>query len=256
MFSPNVVVGVTIMAVGLVLLLDRFGLTAAWDLLKFWPVVLVLFGASVAVQSLRRRDPAAPPPPRNVVSPGFVLFVLVIAFLGSNFISRAEPRGDSAEEINLIGIMGSTRRTSMSSDFGGATLGGVMGRSTLDLRQATIPPGEEAVVNVVALMGKVVLLVPEHWTVDTTALPIMGAVNDRRWPRREETTAGQDVEAPAPGNTPAAPADQPVEAPADQPVEAPANVEATAPPSTAPPSAAPRLVLRGFVMMGKVEIES
>jgi hypothetical protein len=87
--------------------------------------------------------------------------------------------------------------------------------------------------------------------VDTTALPIMGAVNDRRWPRREETTADPAVDAPTPGDTPAVAAEQPVEAPAGEPVEAPAHVEA-ATPSSAPP----RLVLRGFVMMGKVEIES
>lgn len=217
MFTPNLVIGLAIMGLGSALLLDRLGVADASELLKYWPVLLVLFGASIAVQALRPRDPSVPPQ-RPVIAPGFVLFVVLIAMLmSSGFRANwAESRETGDERINLFGVMGSARRTSTSTNFTGAQMGGVMGRSTLDLRQATIPAGEEAVVNVFVAMGRATVLVPEGWEVDTTALPVMGAVDDERWP------GGRSESDPA--------------------------VPATGPP--------PRLVLRGFVLMGKVEIRS
>lgn len=214
MFTPNLIIGLTLMALGIVLMLDRLGLASAVELAKYWPVLLVLFGASVAVQSMRRRDPSAPAP-RPFISPGFVLFAVILAMvLSSGFRGWADSRTLGDDHINLFGVMGSTRATSTSGTFAGAQMGSLMGRSTLDLRQATIAPGEEGVVNVFVAMGRATILVPEGWEVDTSALPVMGAVEDHRWGRNDD-------------NDPAAAA-------------------------AGPP---PRLVLRGVVMMGKVEIE-
>jgi hypothetical protein len=57
-----------------------------------------------------------------------------------------------------------------------------MGQARLDLRQATIAPGEEAVIDAFTLMGGLVLQVPEDWIVDVQALNVMGGINDRRGP--------------------------------------------------------------------------
>jgi hypothetical protein len=88
-----------------------------------------------------------------------------------------------------------------------------MGGTTLDLRQAVIPPGEEAVIDVVALMGGCEIAVPASWTVATPIVPVMGGVEDKRLP--------------------------PLPVPHD---------------SGAPPP--PRLVIRGFLMMGGIQIKS
>jgi len=50
----------------------------------------------------------------------------------------------------------------------------------LDLRQATIAPGQDAVIDVFTVMGGVVLRVPAEWTVDVQAVPLMGAIKDQR----------------------------------------------------------------------------
>jgi hypothetical protein len=63
-----------------------------------------------------------------------------------------------------------------------------MGRSELDLRDAKIPPGGEATVQVFSAMGEVVVRVPPNWTVDTRAIPAMGAVRDHRFPAAEPAT--------------------------------------------------------------------
>ena len=105
----------------------------------------------------------------------------------------------------------------------------IMGESRLDLRQASIAPGEQAVIDVFTLMGGLVLQVPEGWTIDVQALPVMGRVNDRRGSRNRAD---------------------------DQPLpESPATgIEDRTPPAEA--VAPPRVVLRGFIMMGGLVIRS
>jgi hypothetical protein len=77
--------------------------------------------------------------------------------------------------------------------------------------------------------------------VDASALPVMGAVEQRRFPVLKPA-ADQPVEA-GPAAAPAAAAPG-----AAAPKAAPATVPAAGPP--------PRLRLHGFVVMGKVEVTS
>jgi hypothetical protein len=164
---------------------------------------------------MRRPDPNHPPQ-KPIVSPGFVILIIIVAMLASSGL-RVERLGASDRDgVNVFGAMGSSRHTSLDADFDHARVGSLMGRSTLDLRKAVIPPGETAVVEVFVMMGRATILVPEGWDVDTSALPVMGAVEDQRWPRTESAE--------------------------------------TEPAGEAGPR--PKLVLNGFVMMGKVEIES
>lgn len=214
MFTPNLVIGIAIMALGILLTLDRLGLMV-FDLFNYWPILLVLFGASVAVQALRRPDPNRPPQ-KPIVSPGFVILIIIIAVLASSGLRVHRLGASDTDGVNVFGAMGSSRHTSLDADFDHARVGSLMGRSTLDLRKATIPPGETGVVEVFVMMGRATILVPEGWDVDTSALPVMGSVEDQRWPKAEAS-----------------------------------EVEATG--ESAP---RPKLVLNGFVMMGKIEIES
>jgi hypothetical protein len=176
------------------------------------PTLIIALGIMAAGLAFLLEDPRVPP--RRAFVPGVVLFVAVIAMLGFQGFpvgpTTAASTGD--EHVTLFSVMTNANGRSVSSDFEGARLIGVMGRWTLDLRQARIPPGEKAVVDVFAAMGKVTMLLPDGWTVDTTALRVMGAVDDgrRALPERGTETTG----------------------------------------------AASRLVLRGVVMMGKVEIQS
>jgi hypothetical protein len=88
-----------------------------------------------------------------------------------------------------------------------------MGGAQLDLRQAIIPPGEEAALDIFIVMGGCEIFVPPTWTVETPLVPVMGGVDDKRLP-------------PLPG--------------ADNLGGRPA----------------PRLVLRGLILMGGIEIKS
>ncbi len=233
-FTPNLVVGLGIMLLGLVLMLDQLGLADARELLRLWPVLLILFGASIVREALHgdADSSTAGRRERPIVTPPLVI-LLVIAFL---FISHAQRRSETAsttttaETVDLFAVMGRDHRTSSAKSFRGGEMTSIMGRTHLDLRQSVMSPGEEAVVDVFALMGRVVLQVPRDWVVDVQAMPIMGGVKDER--TRVARRSDQD----------------------GQPVpDALEQVEAERPIQTAPP---PRVVLRGFVMMGGLTIRS
>jgi hypothetical protein len=125
-----------------------------------------------------------------------------------------EVSGANADNtMAVFAVLGGVKRVSAAERFRGGEITTIMGGAHLDLRQAIIPPGEEAVLDIFALMGGCEIVVPPSWAVTTPLVPVMGGVDDKRLP-------------PLPGAT-------------DGIVGKP-----------------PRLVLRGLLMMGGVEIKS
>ena len=247
-YAPNVVVGLGLALVGVAMLLDRVGVIAAREILTFWPVLLILFGAAVCWQALQGADPNGKRP-RPIVGPGLVLMLVIASILGSEAWERRdrfERRASTEDAPSLFALMGEAHSVSHSTAFRGGDLTSVMGGSRLDLRDARIAPGGEATIDVFGLMGEVEILVPEDWVVDVRTTPIMGGVKDSR-PFRRFSDEDDDVgirsdDGQAPAGAPLA------ETPAKEtatPVEAPVET-----------AAAPRLVVRGFIMMGALKIRS
>ena len=128
---------------------------------------------------------------------------------------------DPPLRVSMFAVLGNVRRTAGVSPFsGGASLfaGGditaIMGGGQLDLRLAIIPRGQEAVLDIVAVMGGVEILVPSHWEISMPIVPFLGGVEDLRF-------------APLPTD-----------------------------PAAIHPDNSGRLVVRGLVMMGSVQIKS
>jgi hypothetical protein len=235
-FTPNLVIGLTIMSVGAVLLLDALGIRDISQSIRYWPALIVLFGASIVAQAFRPVDPtnAAALKRANSGVPCFFLFMLAVAMFAANGFPGSEARAAGGAVASATGIM-HTATTRGSADARTGRVAAVMGKSSLDLRQVALAPGEVMTVDVFVTMGNARVRIPDDWVVDASALPVMGAIEEERFPR------------PAPGRGPVA------EKPADDQV-GPPPAEAPAPaPTTGPP---PRLRLRGFVMMGKVEVTS
>jgi predicted membrane protein len=191
-----------------------------WDL--FWPVILVLIGLSLMFRSggsRRRRDrmsrsggafgPSGPLGPGGPLGPDGPLGAKgplaserrdpvgnsPMASFGANdtFVPNAAgtsnaPTGqtaayaDRSEKLSIFAVWSSVRRASAASPFRGGDITAIMGGGQVDLRLATIPPGEEAVLDIVAVMGGVEIIVPPTWEVSTPILPFMGGVEDKRFP--------------------------------------------------------------------------
>ena len=252
-FAPNAVVGLGLALVGVALLLDRARIIDAGEMLAYWPVLLILFGAAIMWQAVRGGDPAANGKrPRPIIGPGLVLVLVIASILGSQAWERRDRfahRAGSEDAPSIFSIMGNTHSVNHSQAFRGGDVTSVMGGSRLDLREAKMAPGEEATVDVFGLMGEVEILVPEEWVVDLRVQPVMGGVKDSR-PFSARDSGFLYFNQDQPGDDGGAPAAAPAPS-ADAPKETATPVEAPA--EGGPP---PRLVVRGFVMMGALKIRS
>jgi predicted membrane protein len=236
--TPRLMIGAWIALMGIVLMLDRMGVVDARVAFRLWPLVIVAGGAAMYFQGEHPRA--------GRVNGGIVMFVgawlllnslgvvrigiwelfwpLVLIGAGTALVmqtlqrSSEAPAGEKGDRLTIFTVMSAVRRVSTSTRFRGGDVAAFMGGGRIDLRLATIPPGEEATIDMLAVMGGFEIFVPATWTIATPIVPFMGSVEDHRL-----------APLPTDGST--------------------ASFGATAP-------AAPRLVLRGFLFMGGVHIRS
>ncbi len=199
--TPQLAIGGFIVAVGLAMTLDRLQLVDAARVLRFWPLALVILGATLLVQ---RRDGAG----RfwgsawivlggwlllnslGVVRVGFweLIWPLLLVLFGLSLVMqtlRHGSGGTSADGSNLFAVLGECKRSVNDATFRGSHMTAIMGGCMLDLRQATIAPGDEAVIDVFAFMGGHEIVVPPGWAVVSRVVPIAGALEDKRLPVAE-----------------------------------------------------------------------
>jgi hypothetical protein len=205
-----------------------------------WPLVVIAFGLIVALNGGTRRRWHMPQPPQpsgepvdpthlrrarrrqrhdRSLSPLAVVgtwIAIVVALQVSGVRSFSE--ATASDRVRVVSVMARSEHISQATAFQGADITNVMGRSELDLHNATMAPGANATVHVFSAMGAVVLRVPPTWTVDAGSVTALGGVRDNRSGVRDER---------------------------DSPLER----DDTA-------GAAPRLVLRGLVMFGRLTITS
>jgi hypothetical protein len=130
--------------IGGVLLGERLDLIA--NAFRFWPLLLVGVGAYVIFQSFNRRE---------------------------------VPPGDRSDRVSAVAVLGAVDRRVISTTFLGGDVTAFMGGGKLDLRDATMPPGAEAIVDVTAMMGGFEIRVPETWNVSVEIVPFMGGYEDK-----------------------------------------------------------------------------
>jgi hypothetical protein len=141
-------------------------------------------------------------PRRLVVGFAAIVVAATLMFAASSFQGQAATPPAAAAATAAPGV-------AQATGDGGTRLVALMTQSSLDLRQLNPGPGEQVIVDVFVTMGRARVRVPDHWLVNTGALPVMGSIAIE-----EDRFRGAGVGAP------------------------------------------PRLILRGFVLMGKVEVTS
>ena len=237
--TPQLAIGIFIILAGVFLALDSLNVLEVEGFFRLWPAVVIAIGGSM----LAKRDD-----PKSRFWGGVLVFLgswlllntlglvrvgfwdlfwpLLLIGLGVKLVMRAMnlDMGGSASTAgtNLFAVMGESKRTNSDHPFRGGQMTAFMGGCQLDLRAASILPGEEAVIDVLAVMGGLEVWVPGNWTVVSQVVPIMGGVEDKRLPM----LAAPVMPMGTPGSEPAV--------------------------NTAPA----RLVLRGYVVMGGLVIKN
>lgn len=202
--TPQIIIGLCVIAYGLVVLADNFGFVDAGRVFRYWPAILVLVGLSKMWQSHTMS---------GRLFGGVVTFVgiallgdfldlvdlwnwwpIALIAVGVLMISRAFGSGRTAparapmapgaagvtSETNLseFAFWSGIQRRVASPAFKHADLTAIMGGIELDLRQAGTAGGE-AVIDVFAMWGGIEITVPPDWAVSNEIVPIMGGAEDK-----------------------------------------------------------------------------
>jgi predicted membrane protein len=205
--TPRLLAGICITLLGSLLLLDNLNLFEVRHVLHFWPIALITLGVLVFTQAV---DAGGRVNGGALVFVGILLLLnrlgimevrfwslfwpLVMILVGTNLVMQnfrveGAPGANPEETVTLFAVWGGTQRTSNATRFRGGDMTAFMGGCHLDLRQATIAPGETATLDLLAIMGGHEVRVPENWSVVTRVIPLMGNVQDKRLPSKEAATA-------------------------------------------------------------------
>lgn len=216
--APRFLIGAFLVGIGVLLALEQFGWVEAHHLMRFWPVLVVLYGLMI----LQRGG-------RGVVVGSFVVLIggwlllntlhllflepwqflwpLILVVVGARILMRSRepqippapppPTGSFApsapispqsgsppvsNHLSLFGMMGSTKQRVSGVIFRSADMTSFMGGCELDLRDALLGADGAAYVEVFALMGGAHIIVPTSWKVVVQVTPVMGGVEDKSRP--------------------------------------------------------------------------
>jgi predicted membrane protein len=204
--------GFVFLAIGLVFLLGNMGLVNVDVAVRFWPVLLIAAGVFKLVEyhddyrggsgvfwilvgslflmgnfhilQMAARDIW---PVILIGIGGLMLWRSVVARRERDFAPptvddqapSADPPTSSNSVLSATAVLGGAKRRNNSQDFRGGDVTTIMGGCEIDLRTAAITPPHEAVLEVFAMWGGIVIKVPTDWTVISSVDPILGGVDDK-----------------------------------------------------------------------------
>jgi predicted membrane protein len=141
--------GVILAGAGSLLLLGNLHYIR-FSLAEFWPLILVVVGASIVWQALEKEH-------------GLM--------------------AGTGDRVTGFALMSGVVRSSNSQSFRGGDLTAIMGGCEIDLRQASIADGEAAIQGL-AFWGGIEIKVPEDWSVRSSVIPLLGGFEDKTRPPR------------------------------------------------------------------------
>jgi predicted membrane protein len=198
--SGQLLVSLIIVAVGVVLLLDNFGLVESGRILRLWPAILVLIGLKNIFETRDRNGAVGGALMAGIgglmllntlniidfrLRDLWPLFLIVFGFqmLMRSISGPAKPSDatDTDESFSNSAFLSGVKRRNGSPHFRGGSATALMGGIELDLRTATME-GNSAVINVSVMMGGIEIRIPETWSLESQVVPILGGIDDKTTP--------------------------------------------------------------------------
>jgi hypothetical protein len=187
----RVLLGLTLIGVGVLFLMDLAGWVDAWAFIgTWWPLVFVVLGG---IQLLGGPRPLLAPVLLILfglvmllfttglvdVSPGLVFLPLAAIVAGVLFLfgGRGSGAGDAGDTMTTVGVFSGAEAKSASRRFRGATMLAAFGAASIDLTEAEIE--DRAVIDALVLFGGGDVIVPEHWKVVVSGIPLFGGWSNK-----------------------------------------------------------------------------
>jgi len=197
--TPQIILGLLIVAFGVILTLDNLDYVEADDILRYWPLLLVAFGLARVLNSdctssrvsggimviiglwLTADDLWGLPIDIALWWPMFIVAVgALIVFRAMRGGGQRGPEAQTVSDSQFSEVAvwaGKVRRVS-SPVFKRADLTAIMGGVEVDLRAASTG-GQEAVIDVFAWWGGIEITVPPDWSVSNQVVVFMGGADDK-----------------------------------------------------------------------------
>lgn len=203
--QQRILLGAFILIIGVLSLVDNLNIFNTRSLLQFWPTVFIVLGALKIVQAKNNSGYLIG---GTLITAGIVMTLNRLGFISFNMrdfwpvfliigglliifkdrIKNTREMTDSNvlsssgsdSKIDVVAVMSGNQGKISSPDFRGGEITAIMGGVELDLRAASIET--EAVLNVFAVWGGIVLKVPNDWTIINNGIAIMGGIDDKSVP--------------------------------------------------------------------------
>jgi hypothetical protein len=195
LFRPRAIIGLIIIAVGLLIMLENLGISIFDKVLGNWPLALIIIGAAMIYGPNKGKSRAGP-----IVLIGLgSLFLLakydvfqlqwhrfivpvVLIIVGLYFLRPRlfKPHGNITQDnqIEVFSVLGGGEFSSRSPRLVGGHITCILGGANIDISEADME-SDTIEIDVLSLMGGADIKVPTHWQVNIKAVPLLGGVSNR-----------------------------------------------------------------------------
>jgi hypothetical protein len=204
--QQRILLGGFILIIGVLSLLDNLNIFNTRDILQFWPMVFIALGSLKISQSGNRSGYLIG---AALVTAGVLMTLhnlgwihfrmrewwpmflilggILVIFKDRSIQNNSDVSSvfGSDSKIDVVAIMSGNQGKNTSQNFLGGDITAVMGGVDLDFRGASIQT--EAVLNVWATWGGIVVKIPDDWAVINNAVALMGGIDDKTVPPMNPT---------------------------------------------------------------------
>ena len=216
-FNTRIVIGLLIIAAGILLLMKSLGYSSDYNVGDFWPVILIVIGMGKVIQPKEYRQLywgiviMAVGTLFLLNNLGYIhfwfkdLWPILLILLGIELLRcgvfkhkfnwtccihdkgrhhfktwKGISNSDNVDKdyVDISVILGGGEYKFTNKQLKGGSVSTIMGGCELDFRNADMEK-EEMVLEISSIMGGVDILVPSHWQVVMQGTPILGSVEDK-----------------------------------------------------------------------------
>ncbi|MFC2103889.1 LiaI-LiaF-like domain-containing protein [Bacteroidota bacterium] len=163
-----------LIVIGVVIILAGRNKTSGWILLIIGLVFLIPDVIHVPY-SIRR-----------LFWPTILIIVGLLIIFRSSGVRRSSEESSSSDYIDDIAILGGGDRVITSENFKGGKITSIFGGSKIDLRKATLAPGQN-IIDMFCMFGGSTLKVPASWNIKIDVVSLFGGFSDKRHIKTETT---------------------------------------------------------------------